>query len=1102
MNTPIRQTDSEARERALDPSCSFAVQAPAGSGKTELLMQRYLGLLALVERPEEILALTFTRKAAGEMRSRVIGAMQKAASGHVPAAEHEAKTIALAKKALERDSALGWSLLENPNRLKVVTIDSFCASIVRQMPVLSGLGRYSIVDEPDEFYKEAAERTASLVEEEGSRGDALRKALGHLGNSVKGLVDRLVMMLARRDQWLRHIRRGAAGPELRGLLEGSLQRLVESELDRISKTFPPGIAGIIAPYANYAASNIEKPQCPIASLADLDGLPPSEASALAQWQGLRELLLTKEQCLRKQVNINTGFPAGKGDAADRKREFQELLTSFDKFTDLIKAIGRVSLLPEPKFTEDEWEALEAIISLLPIAEEMLTESFGANALVDFQGVSLAALKALGTEEAPTDLMLSLDLKVQHILVDEYQDTSHTQLSLLEALTAGWSDGDGRTLFVVGDPMQSIYLFREAEVGLFLDARREGIGAVRMAPLTLSRNFRSEEGIVSWVNGTLSGAFQQSEDPFTGAVEYSPSEAVRERAGGRVEINLFNGRDDHAEAQKVISILKSIPPDETTAILCRSRGNLAAILEALKKESIPFGAQAIDPLSGRMVVQDIMSLLRALSHPLDRVAWLSCLRAPWCALSASDLLAMCSGDREGPVWGLLNDGARMATLSEEGRTRARSFSVEMDKALGVWGRQSPSQVLRGLWISLGGPACSDESGRDDASRLFSLVEGVEASGAVSVEEVASRLARLYSDHLGSSKGKLNLMTIHKAKGLEFDNVIIPGMGKESRGEDKKLLVWMERGEEDLLLAPIERKDAKEGSRIYSYLSAIQKEKASNEEARLLYVAATRARKSLFLSGHIRENEDGEIKTRPRSFFSRIPDALIMEGAAGERPDEEAGEKMVLRLKRLPSSWALPEAREALASVGEFTAPAKEGPVFYWAGEAAKYLGTVVHRYFCAISKEGLEKWDSARIGKEEPRMRSMLKSFGLSSIEAAKASKEGVAILKKALEDEKGRWVLAAHDEASSELPLTAVINGEIERVVIDRTFVDASGVRWVIDFKTGVHAGGSLEEFLKNELERYSGQLLKYQMALKAYGETRPIRKGLYYPAHRAWVEA
>ena len=768
---------------------------------------------------------------------------------------------------------------------------------------------------------------------------------------------------------------------------------------------------------------------------------------------------------------------------------------------MIKALGRVSILPEPKFTEDEWEALEAIVSLLPIAEEMLAASFGAEGAVDFQAVSLAALKALGTEEAPTDLMLSLDLRIQHILVDEYQDTSGTQLKLLEALTRGWVDGDGRTLFVVGDPMQSIYRFREAEVGLFLDARSTGIGSVKMEPLTLVRNFRSEEGIVSWVNKTLSGAFQPKEDPFTGAVEYSPSEAVKESSGGHVEITLFEGRDDAAEAKKVVSILKSIPLDETTAILCRSRGNLASILDALKKESIPFGAQAIDPLSDRMAVQDIMSLLRSLSHPLDRVAWLSCLRAPWCALPVFDLHALCYGDRDSPVWELLSDSERLGKLSSEGQERAGSFRAAMGKALSCWGRQAPSEVLRGLWISLGGPACIDEPGREDAERLFALIEASESSGALSVEEVEGRITRLYADHPGSPGGSLDLMTIHKAKGLEFDNVIIPGMGREARGEDKKLLVWMERGEEDLLLAPIERKDAKEKSRIYSYLSAIQKEKASNEEARLLYVAATRAKKSLFLLGHARENEDGEIKTRPRSFFSRIPDALATEAVHGEGSPEEAAEKKTLRIKRLPSGWKLPEAKAPLPSEGEFMLPGKQGPVFFWAGEAAKYLGTAVHRYFCAISKDGLGKWDSARIGGEEPRMRSMLKSLGLSGVEAAKAAKEGVAILREAIADEKGRWVLAPHDEASSELPLTAVIEGSIEKVVIDRTFVDVYGVRWVIDFKTGVHAGGSLDEFLKSELERYSGQLSKYEAVLRAYGETRPIRKGLYYPAHRAWVE-
>lgn len=1097
MKTLEALTDEAARERALDPSCSFAVQAPAGSGKTELLMQRYLGLLALVDRPEQILALTFTRKAAGEMSSRILGALARAGEGYVAGAAHEARTLALAKKALGRDREKGWSLLQNPARLKVQTIDSFCSSIVRQMPVLSGLSRHRITDEPEEFYREAATRTAALVEEDGPRGEAARKALGHLGNSVKGLVDRLVIMLSRRDQWLRHVRQDASGEELRALLEGSLSRLIGSELESIAEVFPPGIAAAIAPYARYAAANADDGNT-VKNLSEFEGAPSCDPSALPQWQGLRKLLLTDKNTLRKKLDVRDGFPPGKGEEADRKREFQDLLESFCKFDRFIESLARVSKLPSPEYTAEEWEALEAMISLLPAAESALAEVFAAEGAVDFQEVSLAALKALGTDEAPTDLMLSLDLRLQHILVDEFQDTSGTQYALLEALTRGWTEVDGRTLFVVGDPMQSIYLFREAEVGLFLEARKKGLPNVKLEPLTLTRNFRSAEGVVSWVNGTMETAFPYKEDEFTGSVVYSPSVAVKGEGGG-VGITLFTSRDDDREAAKVVSILKAVPGGESTAILCRSRGTLDAIVEALKKEGVVFNAQAIDPLADRTAVRDLMALLRALSRPLDRVAWLACLRAPWCALSLADLHALCSGDREGPARSLLDDSGRLKRLTEEGRARAARFISSMEKALAEWGRKPASEVLRGLWISLGGPACSDGQAREDAARFLELVEEVEEAGSVSIELLERRMKGLHADHR-SHGSRLDIMTIHKAKGLEFDNVIIPGMGRQPRNEDKKLLVWMER-EEDLLLAPIEPSGSPGGSRVYSYLSSIKRKKAENEEIRLLYVAATRARKNLYLLGHVGEDGDGRMKAAPRSFLSRITHALRDDMAVEADAGEVSSEKPPQRLRRLPASWALPEPAAPLASEGPFAPAVGEGPGFYWAGEAVKHLGTVVHRYFCRMAKEGPEKWDSARIRGEAARMRSALKALGLSGTEAARAAGEGVEMLLKALEDEKGRWVLSSHEGAQSELPLTAVVKGAVVRAVIDRTFVDKDGVRWVIDFKTGSHGGGSLEEFLESEKERYRGQLSRYEEVLRAYGEERPIRKGLYYPAHRAWVE-
>ncbi|MBM2839050.1 MAG: hypothetical protein HW415_1675, partial [Deltaproteobacteria bacterium] len=234
-NTP----DLKEREEAIDPSRSFIVQAPAGSGKTELLMQRFLRLLSTVERPEQILAITFTRKAAGEMQSRIVQALLKAKNQPPDSAKpHENKSYELAKMALNRDSEMGWNLLENPGRLKVQTIDSLCSSLTRQLPILSRLGRQpSITETPDELYRDAARRTILMVEEDGRTGDSVRKALRHLDNSVQGLEDRIVIMLQKREQWLRHIRTDSED-DFRGMLEGSVKNLIEDSLKRVRERFP------------------------------------------------------------------------------------------------------------------------------------------------------------------------------------------------------------------------------------------------------------------------------------------------------------------------------------------------------------------------------------------------------------------------------------------------------------------------------------------------------------------------------------------------------------------------------------------------------------------------------------------------------------------------------------------------------------------------------------------------------------------------------------------------------------------------------------------------------------------------------------------------
>ena len=1106
--------DIRQREEALDPSRSFIVQAPAGSGKTELLMQRYLRLLSIVERPEQILAITFTRKAAGEMQSRIIQALQSGRED-LPLSERPnvKKTHELARMALKRDSEMGWNLLENPGRLRVQTIDSLCSSLTRQMPLLSHLGRQpSITETPDELYREASRQTILMVEKDGRTGDAVRKALRHLDNSVQGLEDRLVIMLQKRDQWLRHVNREGDKDELRGLLEGSVKRLVEDSLKKAKEEFPEHLIEDLSVSARYAASNLlnEAKGSPIIGLAGLYNLPDAIADDLPIWHGVAELLLTRECEWRKPGGINkrSGFPADKTDEAIKNKErFQGLLTTLSDNERLCEALAVISALPAPGYDEEEWHILEALLHLLPVAEKNLKKVFGEEGVVDFAAIAISALNALGSDDNPTDLMLSLDYRIQHILVDEYQDTSRTQLELVKALTRGWEPHDGRTLFIVGDPMQSIYLFREAVVGLFLEARNIGVGHVELHPLTLTSNFRSQQKIVEWVNETFLDAFPEIEDSLTGAISYAPFEATHPPLDGTtVDLRLFRERDDVREAEEISGIIKGIDRSrESIAILVRSRPHLGEIVKRLKKEGIEFKSEEIDPLIGRPVVQDLFSLLRSLMHPCDRAAWLAILRAPWCGLTLSDMHKLCRCDRETPVWALMNDQNRITSISEDGQRRISMISRILRNALRLWGRVSPRVLLEGLWVELGGPACVDDSSMKDADAFFEMLDSVSTGGEVgSMGSLEFRIKTLYASPSVMGERAVEIMTIHKAKGLEFDHVILPGLGKTTRGRDKKLLLWLERGE-DLLLAPIGSKGGGIESAIYRYMDGVDALKEDLERTRLFYVAATRARKRLYLFGDVKAKDTGDISVQSRSLLSCIQHIIsqtLESSPAPSPPPVKGGGNTDLRLRRLSSSWELPEPARPVEvdSRGAETASISVEPEFNWAGEAVKHLGTVVHKYLCRIAGEGLSEWNDERVSMEKGRMTAMLCQLGLNKGEAEETAKKGIEIVIRTIKDEVGRWSLDNHPEGHSELPITGVVDGKIIHAVIDRTFVD-NGIRWIIDYKTSLHEGGNLEAFLEEEKERYRRQLDTYERILRAAGEKMEIRKGLYYSALPAWIE-
>ena len=1130
MTEALQRSDQLARRRALDPTRSFMVQAPAGSGKTELLIQRFLTLLARIDAPEELVAITFTRKAAGEMRKRVHDALAAASADKAPDSEQERITLPLAQAVLHADQSNGWGLVDNPTRLRILTIDALCLSLAAQMPLLSRMGAMpSPLDDAEDLYREAARETlAQLGNPEYSQ--QVESLLWHVDNNSLLAQDLLARLLARRDQWLRH------GPDCdREALTRAFANLAVERMQQAHGLLPARTVQPLLVCLRYAAANLSRtqPDSSLAGCGGLTALPAVHADAIASWRAIACLLLTGAGEVRRKVDVNTGFPpAGEkgitaGEQRSResaKRTMERLLNDIADVPGLPEALREVRLLPDPAYSDEQWRLIESLYGLLPLALAQLALSFRRRGAVDFTELLIAANQALGEPDAPTDLALCLDYRVRHLLIDEFQDTSLSQFELLHRLTAGWQAGDARTLFAVGDPMQSIYRFRQAEVGLFLRARVHGVGAVTLEPLTLACNFRSQAGVVKWINAVFERVLAPREDLASGAVPYAASlPRVPEIAGGAVCVHALPHSAGTAEACRVTEIVRAElaqDAEQSIAILVRSRTHLNEIVPALRAAGLRLRAIDIEALTHRPAVQDLHALVRALLHPADAVAWLAVLRAPWCALSLSDLERLAfSGTAV--WWSRINDSELVQTISSDGQARLARLIAALAPIVDNRGRGLLRDRIEGAWLRLCGPACVQEpSDLEDVQVYLALVESMERGG--DLEDLAAleqELLRLFAVPDVQAPVTLQVMTIHKAKGLEFDVVIVPGLARISRQDEPELLRWLERprgeDEADLLLAALPARGSDQDP-LYACVTRLLDERQEHEDARLLYVAATRARHRLHLLAELKlEHQQGRppvpVKPHERSLLAKLWPVLESEliqsfvcnaaDAAVEQPAPV--DPMTYPLRRLPLDWqpvppAPPVGWRPLSVLESDRDTTVE---FSWAGETARHVGNVVHRFLQQIAQDGLEAWDLARIDAQAGLARAALQQEGVAGAELSAAQERVLRALHNALRDVRGRWILSdEHRDARCEYRLAGQIDGIFVNVTLDRTFVDGQGVRWIIDYKTSVHEGAGVEAFLDSERERYRAQLDRYARLL-ARIDARPVRLGLYFPLLSGWRE-
>lgn len=1116
MTADLLKLDAANREKALDAKQSFIIEAPAGAGKTELLTQRFLALLAKVNEPEEIVALTFTNKAAAEMRHRVVSSLRQSATGILPEASHKQITYQLGLDVLKRDKDRQWHLLDHAGRLQITTLDALCGRLARQMPLLSRFGSQpGIAANADAHYAQAAMATFQSMEDDNSDSQAIARVLDYFDNDAGKFQSMIVAMLASRDQWLRH---STTAIDLKAA-ESALANLVEDELAKVAEHLSPGAQAELMPIARFAASNALLAQaqntltdefCQVGLLETwLQPLQPT-ADDLPLWQGLSQLLLTKTGSIRSQLPAILGFGTPEGKALGKT--FKALLAELKENAASADALGLIRKLPSPLYQEAEERLISDLMTVLRVARGHLWLIFKEAREVDFTEMGQNALQALGSEEDPSDLQLRLDYRISHLLVDEFQDTSPTQVDLLKKLTAGWSPDSGRTLFLVGDPMQSIYKFRKADVGLFLKVRDKGLGDIQLTSLNLYRNNRSHQEVVTWCNEVFPDVFSKKDDHHRGAVEFKSAQATKgPHPQARIQwhpvidtrSNSDDGEDDaggpadEREALEVIRVVRQAQaedPQGTIAILVRARSHLETLVNVLKSQQQPLLYQAveIEGLANRQVIQDLLSLTHALVHKGDRTHWLAVLRAPWCGLLLSDLHRLAADDHHATVWSLMNDNGRVQALSPDGQIRLMHVRQVMDEAFAHQGRQRIKRWVESVWHGLGGPNClTSEGDLLDASAYFAALDQLDERGHVDLNRLRAEVDMLFAAPDPTAPPQLQIMTIHKSKGLEFDTVIMPGLHKKSPPADKKLLLWDEvigpDGHEQLIVAPIQlnRKATTNEASKFDFLHQFEGERSRNETQRLLYVAITRSKRQIHLLGCAKTDADLALKEPAKdsflallwhvgqTHFEQALQVCLDKSSDESNPktttiDPATFNHRLIRLKEAKRPEIFAANTELLFDQKELqNLETQEGEAVH-AGQIAADIGTLVHKYLEIIANTGLSAWPVSRILSLEPAMTRWMRQQGHATGLAATAVQEVIYNLVTTLQSEDGKWVLGKHEDAGCEVSFTTARNGVFQTHIIDRTFVE-NGVRWIVDYKTTRQALKTEDDWAvyRAQLDRY-----------------------------------
>lgn len=1136
--------DFNERKKALDISQSFIVQAPAGSGKTELLTQRFLALLSKVEVPESIIAITFTKKAASEMKRRILDALFLAESNEIPDDDHKKTTYLLAKNVLKNNQKYNWQLLQNPNRLEITTIDALCLKLVRSMPLLSGfLSVPQISDNLELLYENAVDELIFDLKKEHPQFESFRLVLSHLDNNLTMLITLLTEMLKKREQWLSLVlayqnHKNNHQHDLKNSLQKSFEILAEINIKNLFiylSDFKNDLEEII----NFCLTFIENNEKMHKNIILNDKL-----SSLTNWQSVIEiLLLTKENKFRKRLTKKEGFLAVKDikekHLKDKTKAYKEkallILETLQNhpqselILNLLIDVKNVSI----RYEIEDWRILNAIIELLILAAQYLKLNFLKTNSVDFSEIAIEALSSLGDEQNPTDLMLYLDYKIEHLLVDEFQDTSKLQFSLLQSLTCGWQQGDGRSLFLVGDPMQSIYRFRQAEVELFLNAEKNGIGDIKLQKLNLSTNFRSEFGIISWVNAHFKTIFPANNAPEVGAISYlastypkkiqhSENNEKNKNNTLNTNVKLFSVNDEKEEADAIADLIKSKLEKSKKikiAILAKSRNHLGNILQSLKKHQILYNETEIDQLYHQAIIEDLLALTETICQKGDLLAITKLLNSRLFGLNLSiiDRLFALFKTKEmlnftlfldnlinhNQLINILNEKKDENKINKQIEKRILTLIYAMSHAYS----ESLSQLVENTFNALNGYDYYDLASFEYARTFFKILKAHETKGHLTdIEQLKAALEKAKISR--NNKAQVEILTIHKSKGLEFDIVIIPSLHRKNKPNDQPLLQYDyfedEKNTQRILLAPKKNIKDNEASKLYQLIAKNHQKRLNFEESRLLYVAATRAKSKLYLFAcfNNKNDEQTDVKVTKQSLLEKLypvtqnkwqsyfNDAKNYQNLA----ENDNG------TKTFQSYYYLANHQDLLALENKKIPENNIPEAFDYFKIESQIMGNVIHQVFESLITQ--KKYQN-----NLPDDLTLIKKIKQQLLIEGFFDRENLT--------EKTQHILKAIKQSLTDSPLIKLFNQaseiyseysfyhlnkkkKLNHSIVDLLLINKTNNTIeinIIDYKTSQPQNNqSKEDFLAEEKSTYLEQLKRYHYLASTYFQTKKVNTYLFFP--------